>query len=176
MSMHKVIPGTLLLWMTVAAPSLADDSPRLGVPVSDAEVTATNFVVMPDGTGLPTGSGDSIRGAAVYQENCLACHGVGGRDGINDVLVGGRGTITSAVPHRTVGSYWPYATTLFDYVRRAMPYPTPGSLTDDDVYAVTAYLLFLNEIIGETDAMNAETLPAVHMPNRDNFVWGYAPK
>ena len=176
MSMRKELQGTLLLSLIVASPSLASESPGLGVPVSEAEIAATNFVVMPNGEGLPAGSGDSIRGAMVYQENCLVCHGVEGKDGINDVLVGGHGTITNGVPNKTVGSFWPYATTLFDYVRRAMPYTTPGSLSGDDVYAVTAYLLFLNDIVEETDEMNAVTLPAVHMPNRDNFVWGYSPK
>ena len=96
-----------------------------------------------------------------------------GREGINDVLVGGHDTLTSAVPNKTVGSYWPYATTLFDYIRRAMPYPTPGSLSNDEVYALTAYILFLNGIVGETEKMSAETLAAVRMPNRDNFVWAY---
>ena len=165
-----------LFCITAGSPSLASDIPKFGVPVSEAEIAAVNFVVMPDGEGLPTCSGDSVRGAIVYQENCLTCHGVEGKDGISDVLVGGHGTITSAVPNKTVGSYWPYATTLFDYVRRAMPYTTPGSLGDDDVYAVTAYLLFLNEVIAETDVLDAETLPAVHMPNRENFVWGYTPE
>lgn len=164
------------LSLIVASPSFASKGPGLGIPVSEAEVAATNFVVMPNGEGLPAGSGDSIRGAIVYQENCLVCHGVEGKDGINDVLVGGHGTISNGTPNKTVGSYWPYATTLFDYVRRAMPYTTPGSLSGDDVYAVTAYLLFLNGIVAETDEMNEVTLPAVHMPNRDNFVWGYSPK
>jgi hypothetical protein len=176
MSMRKGVQGALLLSLIIASPSLASESPGLGVPVSEAEIAATNFVVMPDGEGLPEGSGDSIRGAYVYQENCLVCHGVEGKDGINDVLVGGHGTITNGVPNKTVGSFWPYATTLFDYVRRAMPYTAPGSLSADDIYAVTAYLLFLNDIVEETDEMNAVTLPAVHMPNRDNFIWGYSPQ
>jgi cytochrome c len=176
MSMRKGMQRILLLSLIIVSPSLANESPGLGVPVSEAEIAATNFVVMPNGEGLPEGSGDSIRGAYVYQENCLVCHGVEGKDGINDVLVGGHGTITKGVPNKTVGSFWPYATTLFDYVRRAMPYTAPGSLSSDDIYAVTAYLLFLNDIVEETDEMNAVTLPAVHMPNRDNFVWGYSPQ
>ena len=176
MSMLKILAVVTLLCMTAGSPSLASDKPKFGVPVSEAEVAAVNFVVMPDGEGLPIGSGNSVRGAVVYQENCLTCHGIEGKDGINDVLVGGHGTMTSAVPKKTIGSYWPYATTLFDYVRRAMPYTTPGSLSNDDVYAVTAYLLFLNEIVDETDVLDAETLPEVRMPNRGNFVWGYTPK
>ena len=101
MSMRKGMHGTLLLSLIIVSPSLASESPGLGVPVSEAEIAATNFVVMPNGEGLPAGSGDSIRGAYVYQENCLVCHGVEGKDGINDVLVGGHGTITKGVPNKT---------------------------------------------------------------------------
>ena len=95
--------------------------------------------------------------------------------GVNDTLVGGHGTLTSDRPQKTIGSYWPYATTLFDYVRRAMPYQTPGSLENNELYAVTAYLLHLNGIIEEDKILNAETLPEIEMPNRDNFVWAYSP-
>ena len=109
-------------------------------------------------------------GAAVYVAKCQACHGERGAGVPNDRLVGGHGTLASAAPVRTVGSYWPYATTVFDYVRRAMPYMQPHSMTNDDVYAVTAYLLHLNGIIGPGDEMNARTLPGVRMPNVGNFV------
>ena len=130
---------------------------------------------MPDGEGLPTGSGTAKTGTSVYLANCMACHGEKGTGGINDTLVGGHGSLTSNRPQKTIGSYWPYATTLFDYVRRAMPYQTPGSLTNDEIYAVTAYLLYLNDIIDQDKELNAETLPEVKMPNRDNFVWAYSP-
>jgi cytochrome c len=109
-------------------------------------------------------------GAVVYAQKCQACHGEKGAGTPNDRLVGGQGTLTSATPVRTIGSYWPYATTVFDYVRRAMPYTQPHSLTDDETYALTAYLLSLNGIVGAQDAMSADTLPRVKMPNRDNFV------
>ncbi|PYM68767.1 MAG: hypothetical protein DME03_23695 [Candidatus Rokuibacteriota bacterium] len=103
-------------------------------------------------------------------QKCQACHGEKGVGGPNDRLAGGQGTLASKTPVRTVGSYWPYATTVFDYVRRAMPFAQPLSLTDSEVYAVTAYLLNVNGIIGEQDVMNAETLPRVKMPNRDSFI------
>ena len=130
---------------------------------------------MPDGEGLPAGSGNAKAGTSVYVANCMACHGEKGVGGVNDTLVGGHGTLTSDRPQKTIGSYWPYATTLFDYVRRAMPYQTPGSLENNELYAVTAYLLHLNGIIEEDKILNAETLPEIEMPNRDNFVWAYSP-
>lgn len=154
----------------------AEDGPALGEPVTDSEISAVDFTVLPSGDGLPPGSGTAVIGATVYQENCLACHGEDGKNGINDRLVGGVGSLLSDKPVRTVGSFWPYATTLFDYIRRAMPYHTPGSLNDSDVYAVSAYILHLNGVIGENDEMNAETLPAVKMPNRDSVVWDYRPE
>lgn len=147
--------------------------PDLGTAVSAEELAAWDISIAPDGTGLPNGSGTAGAGAAVYEAKCLACHGAQGVDGLNDRLAGGHGSLTSAAPIRTVGSYWPYATTLFDYVRRAMPYAQPQSLTDDEVYALTAYLLHLNGIIGAEEEMNAETLPRVVMPNRDNFTFAY---
>ncbi|MBI4514187.1 MAG: cytochrome c [Gemmatimonadetes bacterium] len=130
---------------------------------------------MPDGTGLPPGSGTVVQGAKVFAEKCALCHGPTGREGPFDPLVGrepregfpfGRDpTLT-----RTIGNYWPYATTLYDYINRAMPLNAPGSLTPDEVYSLVAYLLFLNEIVPEDAVMNAQTLPQVTMPARDRFV------
>jgi cytochrome c len=163
------------LYLLAAESIIADDSPKLGEVVSSADISSLDFTILPNGDGLPNGSGTAAAGALVYQQNCLACHGTGGKDGLNDTLVGGRGSLATDHPQKTVGSYWPYATTLFDYVRRAMPYQAPGSLADDDVYAVTAYILYLNEIVGEDERLDANTLPEVRMPNRENFVWAYAP-
>jgi len=112
----------------------------------------------------------------IYEQKCQACHGARGAGQPNDRLVGGQGTLATKAPVRTIGSYWPYATTVFDYVRRAMPYLQPQSLTDDEVYALTAYLLNLNGIIGDTDEINARTLPKVTMPNRDRFILMYPAK
>lgn len=173
MSMLRIFAVLGLLLPLVAS---AQDGPGLGEPLSEDRVAELDFVVMPGGEGLPEGSGDARSGAALYRQHCLACHGENGRDGISDALAGGQGTIAGPVPDKTVGSYWPYATTLFDYIRRAMPYLTPGVLSDDDVYALTAYVLHLNGIIGDGDTMNRDTLPAVRMPNRDNFVQVYKPR
>lgn len=176
MCMCKRLTGALFVFFGMTVMALSDDRPKLGVPVDSAEIVDIDFVVMPNGDGLPTGSGNALTGEGVYAANCLACHGSKGEGGISDALVGGHGTMRSDSPVRTVGSFWPYATTLFDYIRRAMPYAEPGSLSNDEVYALTAYLLFLNDIVAEEDIMAAETLPKVRMPNRDNFVWGYTPK
>jgi len=173
---RSVVCIVVVAWFLLTAESsVADDNPNLGEVVSLADLSSLDLTIMPNGEGLPDGSGTAAAGATVYQENCLACHGAGGKDGLNDTLVGGHGSLSSDRPQKTVGSYWPYATTLFDYVRRAMPYQAPGSLSDDDVYAVTAYILYLNEIVGEDDRLDSNTLPDVRMPNRENFVWGYAP-
>ena len=155
--------------------SVAQETPNLGRQATPAEVAGWDISIPPDGTGLPPGSGTPEQGAAVYAQKCQACHGEKGAGQPNDQLVGGQGTLASASPVRTIGSYWPYATTVFDYVRRAMPYTQPQSLTTDEVYAVTAYLLQLNGIIGAQDVMNAQTLPQVRMPNREHFILAYPP-
>lgn len=165
----------LLLIVVLMAGARADESPQLGEPVDEMQLEAIDFTILPDGDGLPAGAGNAITGARVYQQHCLACHGEGGEGGVNDALVGGLGSLTGPQPKKTLGSFWPYATTIFDYVRRAMPLPTPGVLSDDEIYAVTAYLLFLNGIVEEDTVLNADTLPGVNMPNRDNFRWGYTP-
>jgi cytochrome c len=147
----------------------AQDGPGLGVAASPDQVASWDISIGPDGAGLPAGSGTAAAGAAVYQTKCIACHAEKGAGQPSDRLVGGQGTLRDAAAVRTVGSYWPYATTLFDYIRRAMPFPQPQSLTADETYALTAYLLSLNGVIGEADVMNATTLPQVRMPNRDGF-------
>jgi cytochrome c len=147
--------------------------PRLGVPATPAELESADVSIGPDGAGLPPGSGTPSQGEAIFNTKCIMCHGSQGAGGINDQLVGGNGTLATRAPVKTIGSYWPYATTVFDYVRRAMPYPAPHSLTDAEVYALTAYLLSLNGIIGKDAVIDAKTLPAVQMPNRGNFVIAY---
>jgi S-disulfanyl-L-cysteine oxidoreductase SoxD len=154
----------------------AADGPSLGRDATPAEIAGWDISIPPDGSGLPPGGGTAAAGAAVYAAKCQSCHGEQGAGQPNDRLVGGQGTLAGPTPVRTVGSYWPYATTVFDYVRRSMPYQAPQSLTNDEVYAVTAYLLHLNGVIAEGDAMNAQTLPQVKMPNRDNFILTYPPK
>jgi cytochrome c len=149
----------------------AQEGPGLGVAVTSEQIEGWALTILPDGTGLPPGSGSARDGAEIYAAKCAACHGVNGTGGPNDQLVGGHGTLATPSPVRTIGSYWPYATTIFDYVRRAMPIVQPQSLTNDEVYALTAYLLHLNGIIAEDEVMDAHTLPRVAMPNRANFSW-----
>jgi len=129
-----------------------------------------DITVTPDGHGLPPGSGTAAAGKAIYAARCVTCHGATGKEGPQDVLVGGGGTLAAPKPLKTVGSYWPYSTIVFDYVRRAMPFDHPGTLPADEVYAVTAYVLYLNGIVGEHDVIDQATLPKVKMPNRDGFV------
>jgi cytochrome c len=148
----------------------AQESPRLGVPATPEQIAAWDISIGPDGVGLPPGQGSVAAGKALYEQKCLACHGVAGAGQPNDRLAGGHGTLKSAAPVRTIGSFWPYATTLFDYIRRAMPFFEPLSLSNDDVYALTAYLLYLNDVIDADAVVNAATLPKIEMPNRDNFV------
>jgi cytochrome c len=153
--------------------STSDTKARLvtaaALVVLGISLAAMDVSIGPEGAGLPPGSGTPKQGAEVYATKCVACHGPEGANGINDRLVGGQGTLAGPTPVKTIGSYWPYATTVFDYVRRAMPYPAPHSLTDPEAYAVTAYLLHLNGIIGADDVMDATSLPRVKMPNRGNF-------
>lgn len=163
----------IALASVVLSSGTASPQAGLGQPASDEEVKAWDLSIGPDGAGLPSGAGTAKDGAAVYQAKCLSCHGESGAGGkgLADKLVGGIGSLASRKPVKTVGSYWPYATTLFDYIRRAMPFDTPLSLTDDEVYAVSAYLLWLNDgIVSEDQVLNAETLPAIQMPNRDGFI------
>ena len=144
--------------------------PGLGRAATAQEIRAADISIPPSGAGLPAGSGNAKQGASVYAAKCLACHGEKGAGKPADVLVGGIGSLATPKPLRTVGSFWPYATTLFDYTRRAMPLQNPKSLTDDEVYAVSAYILYLNGIVAEDAQMNAQTLALVKMPNRDGFV------
>lgn len=160
----------LLASLLLAAPALAQ-KPQFGQPISEADLVAWDISIGPDGKGLPPGRGTAAQGAEIYLAKCQACHGEKGAGRPNDQLVGGIGSLApDKTPLRTVGSYWPYATTFFDYVRRAMPFQESKSLSSDELYAVTAYVLHLNGIISENDAMDSQTLPKVKMPNRDGFV------
>ncbi|HET7889368.1 MAG TPA: cytochrome c [Bradyrhizobium sp.] len=157
----------LFVWHSAA---LAE-SPNLGKAVSAEEITSWDVSIGPDGAGLPPGSGTPQQGEQVYVAKCLGCHGEKGAGKPNDRLVGGPDLLAPGqAPVKTVGNFWPYATTVFDYVRRAMPLNDPKSLRDEEVYAVVAYLLWQNGVIGENDTIDAKTLPAVRMPNRDGFV------
>src|SRR5919106_6859606 len=141
----------------------------LGKPISEAEIAPWDISIMPDGSGLPPGSGTPEQGAKIYAAKCALCHDPEAKGGANTALVGGAPLTSGIDAPKTIANFWPYATTLFDFTRRAMPWQQPRSLTDDEVYALTAYILSLNKIIGPTDVMNPQTLPKVRMPNRDGF-------
>uniref|UniRef100_A0ABS3MT96 Cytochrome c n=2 Tax=Bradyrhizobium quebecense TaxID=2748629 RepID=A0ABS3MT96_9BRAD len=148
----------------------AEERYGIGREATPAEIAGWNIDIGRDGTALPPGSGSVERGRIVFSEQCAACHGDSGQGGVGDRLVGGQGTLASPKPIRTVGSYWPYASTLFDYIRRAMPQNAPQSLSNEDVYAVSAYILSLNGIVSANAVLDAKSLAAVKMPNRDGFV------
>jgi S-disulfanyl-L-cysteine oxidoreductase SoxD len=163
--------GLLLVAACASGPE-PDERVQLGRPMTAAELAFWDSSISPDGANLPAGSGGSVEGAATFAQKCAVCHGATGAETNTRLtpLVGGIGTLGSSQPVTTVGSYWPYATTVFDYIRRAMPYDAPKSLGDDEVYALTAYLLSANGIIDKGAVLDRETLPGVKMPNRDGFV------
>jgi S-disulfanyl-L-cysteine oxidoreductase SoxD len=155
----------------LAGAAFAADGPGLGKKVSEADLALWDISVGPDGKNLPPGSGTAAQGAAIFAQKCEACHGKGGTGGSNSTLINAPGKSA-----RTMALYVPNATTVFDFIRRAMPWPQPKSLTNEEAYALTAFILAGNKIIGENDAMNAETLPKVAMPNRNGFVSRYPEK
>ena len=144
-------------------------TPNLGTPMTPTDIAAWDINILPDGTGLPAGSGTPAVGARIYVAKCSTCHGENGKGGTNAKLVGGD-PIRDMETEKTIANFWPFATTLFDYIRRAMPWRQPRSLTNDEVYALTAYILSLNKLVRDDETMNAQTLPKVRMPNRDGFI------
>jgi S-disulfanyl-L-cysteine oxidoreductase SoxD len=173
--MHRSAIAALMMAMAVlASPSHGDqarEAPHLGKPMSRDEVAKWDLTIFPDGRGLPPGHGTAKEGRPIYERQCASCHGDQGQGATAEELVGEPTPPTVDNPSKAIGSYWPFATTIFDFIRRSMPPAAPGSLSADQIYAVTAYLLAANKIIGETDQITAETLPKVKMPNRDGFVW-----
>ena len=163
---------SLLLLPALALPAAAQTTPttNLGRAATAAEVQAWDISVGPDGTGLPPGSGTPKDGAAIFARKCAACHGPNGEGGAEKALVGGKGTLATNNPQKTIGSYWPFAPIVWDYINRAMPRFQEGTLSPDEVYSLTAFLLFRNGVIRENDVMDAKTLPKVQMPNRDGFL------
>ena len=177
MSMCETFACAVAVAFGIGAASAAD-APRFGQPIKQADIAPWDISIGPDGASLPPGSGTPTQGAEVYAAHgCAACHGDKGTGGPAGPLVGGGPLNTpDRDPQKLIGNYWPYATTIFDFIRRAMPWQAPKTLTDNEVYAVTAYILALNKIIDENDVINAETLPKVRMPNRDGFVSRYPDK
>jgi len=169
MSMHKLAIVAGVIGYTLSAGAFAAESPNLGEPISEVDIAPWDITVMPDGTGLPEGSGTAALGAPIYVQKCSVCHGNQGKGGIAASLNAGppRATLDGG---KSVANFWPYATTLFDFIRRAMPPTAPNTLPAEEVYALTAYVLYLNALIGEYDQIDRETLPEVELPNRDNFI------
>jgi cytochrome c len=176
--MHSAVLVSALFSLTLAPGVVFGAGPNLGKPISQTDIAPWDIDIEPSGAGLPAGSGTSDQGAAIFADNCAACHGDGGR---------GASTTTSGAPAAppvvsdvkrngiddttlSIANYWPYATTLFDYIRRAMPWMSPRTLTDDQVYALTAYILAQNKLIDAKQVINAQTLPKVQMPNRNGFI------
>jgi S-disulfanyl-L-cysteine oxidoreductase SoxD len=169
--------GGVLFAMAIAAQTSSQTQApvkyaNIGRAPTAAEIKRWDITVLPNGMGLPDGSGTPAQGEALYRTKCAACHGAQGQGNaaLGPALVGGIGSLATAKPLKTIGSYWPYATTVWDYIHRSMPYDQPGTLTADQTYAVTAFLLFRNGIIPRDQAMNKRTLPKVRMPNRDGFI------
>jgi S-disulfanyl-L-cysteine oxidoreductase SoxD len=166
-TLNRAIAGVLAI--ALGSTATFAQKPNLGKPLSPADIAAWDISILPDGTGLPPGSGTPADGARVYAAKCAVCHGANGKGGPNAALAGGE-PIKDMESIKTIANFWPYATTIFDYTRRAMPWRQPMSLANQEVYALTAYILWLNKLIGENDTMNAQTLPRVRMPNRDGFI------
>jgi cytochrome c len=165
---------TLVIAATLAAGVVRAGEPYgIGREATPQEIAGWDVDVSPSGAGLPPGRGDVRQGEAIFADKCAACHGSRGEGKPMDALAGGFGTISTLKPHKTVGSFWPYATTLFDYVRRAMPLNAPQSLTPDQVYAVSVYVLFLNGIVPQDTTLDADNLAQINMPNRNGFVGAY---
>jgi len=178
MPTHKILLFSVICVFTFGANAVSAQSPNLGKPINPADFVAWDIDIEPDGAGLPPGSGTSDQGTPIFADNCSACHGEGGK---------GTQTTTSGAPAApplvgdvkrngiddttlTIANYWPFATTLFDYIRRSMPWTSPRSLTDDQVYALTAYILAQNKLIDLKQVINGKTLPKVQMPNRNGFI------
>ena len=163
---------TSVLMLTGISPGAGEPAPgpNLGEPADSRAVASLDWSIMPDGAGLPEGSGTAEQGRVIYDRLCLSCHGPGGLGDSGDQLAGAQMQLTDEYPEKTIGTFWPYAPTLFDFIRRSKPMMQPGNLTDSEVYALTAYLLYLNEIIPEDRVMDAASLAEVKMPNRDGFI------
>ena len=171
MSSRKRVIAAALTVVATGAFAAAPAPPKLGRPATPDEIARIDISIPPDGKGLPAGSGSVSQGAMVFAQKCAVCHGANAEGTPSgDRLIGGVGTLNSANPVKTVSSYWPYATTVFDYIRRAMPITNPQSLQNDEVYAVTAYILSIDNIVPKDAVLDAGSLPKLQMPNRAGFV------
>jgi S-disulfanyl-L-cysteine oxidoreductase SoxD len=165
------LAAALLLTLAAAPASLAADTPGLGKPITEADIKGWDITILPDGTNLPPGSGTSAQGAKIFAQKCAGCHGEGAKGGSSRTLVGAPSLTEAGIEaEKTIGNFWADPTTLFDYIRRAMPWPQPRTLSNEEVYSLCAYVFALNKFIGENDTMDAQTLPKVKLPNRGNFI------
>jgi cytochrome c len=171
MPSHKIMLAPVVAMVLASVAAAPAQSPYgIGRSATSEEIAGWNIDIGRDGSNLPPGSGTVSHGREVYEQQCASCHGANGEGAVGDRLVGGQGTLATARPVRTVGSYWPYAPTLFDYIRRAMPQNAPQSLSNGDVYAVSAYILSLNGLLPADAMLDAKTLAEIRMPNRGMFV------
>ena len=161
----------IFCYSTAAVELPAVAAPRLGVALSPEAERQADTLIFPDGRGLPLGSGTVAQGRDLYARSCVSCHGSEGRGGIGGELAGGERDLTRPHPDQNLGTYWPYATTLFDFIRRSMPMLAPWSLSDAEVYALCAYLLYLNGLLPEDARVDGENLGSIDMPNRHGFEW-----
>ncbi len=171
--MAGLLTAALMTFASTAAASGYGGPYNFGSPASAADIAMLDIDAMPDGRGLPSGSGNYTTGKQVYLARCAACHGVdllGIKATGASALIGGRGSLASGKPNKTVESYWPYASTVFDYVKRAMPFNAPGSLSNDEVYAVVAYVLGEANIFDKSSSLSAKNLAKINMPNKDGFI------
>jgi mono/diheme cytochrome c family protein len=171
MRWSKVLVSVVALAASIAAPAQTPSYSNVGRAPSKDEVRAWDIAIGPEGKELPAGSGTATEGVKIYAQKCATCHGLSGEGSpLGPRLLGGQGTLRTLAPVRTIGSYWPFATTIWDYINRAMPRNQEGSLSADEVYALTAFLLYRNDIIRDSDVIDANSLPKVQMPNRNGFV------
>lgn len=173
MFIHKLSFVLLLLFSATAINAEMEQGPKLGKPASEQLINTWDISIFPDGTGLPVGQGTVAEGKALYKTQCSICHGPAGIGGTAEELSGGEQGLTGEYPDKTIGTYWPYATTLFDFINRAMPLMAPGSLSDNETYALTAYLLHINKVIPADATLSNKNLHEVVMPNRDGMIWVY---
>jgi len=171
---HSWLITAVWLASCLAAGAAFAEGPNLGKPLDAAAIAAWDISIEPDGAGLPPGEGTTAQGARIFADKCAQCHGPDGKGGVAGVfsapLVGSDPITDIAASMKRIANFWPYSTTLFDYIRRSMPWQQPMTLANDEVYALTAYILALNKLIAENDTINAQTLPKVRMPNRDGFI------
>ncbi len=169
--MLRLRSAVVLSLVVFAVCALSQQRRNPGRPATPEEIRTRDITILPDGTGLPSGQGTATEGRILYLQKCASCHGERGEgNAYFPALAGGLGTLSSGQANPTIGSYWPYATTVWDYIHRAMPYQSPGTLGSNEAYSLTAYILYLNKIVGENEPLNSQTLPKIQMPNRSGFM------